>query len=454
MCRTCEVREAEGATSLAEEALAHEPSGLTLDCCEYNPEVRIYEDNYEEPPSRVTLRLVGGRRGFADAVLMRDSDDMSDSDDVCMDPECEGECNDELEDPPDGVPDEVLGPHGEWMSLDAWHHRVAVNWKRTGAEILPPSSGSGPAGPDTITFQRVVDYRVDSQLKYVEPVHCDLGLQISGLRRSNPDQRRDFILYSLGIMDPAPGDSEELLLWLESSIVQEPWNGYVRGYGEYLGAWTHNPLWPRVQWYLADSNRERGWSDWERLGYGDWSRPIDKSGWTHEDHACRFVLHFYDLLTHPELAHEHDIRRNLATHHRIGQWTAEAHDTHDKAWFGYALLCLLIRSWQYKQHATNSHFRCDQGLVPAMYEGYNPNIFIDYPLVQVGQLNLSPFTPWVYKDDMPKNLELDEHSIEVQERRMNLVARVKLRMFESMMERRAREREEEEREEEARRNKA
>lgn len=397
MCRTCEIEKTRGVK-------VWEPLKETA-ACEYNPDVRY----------------------------LKDSDGDSDDNSVCVDAHCEGECITDPRRPPTGVPDQVRGPDGQWLDTLIWQWRVASKWKRMGDEVLPPLSASSPASgpvvPDAIDFMQVVRHRISSHRKYATAVYFGLGLQKSGLHRTDPALRRDFILHSLGIDDPTLEDHDELLAWLESSIVHIPWNDYLHGY-DHLSASTQNPLWSRVQWTLSNSNRERGWSDWERLGYGDWTRPIDKSGWTHEDHACRFVLHFYDLLTHPELPHEYAIRRNLAINHRIGQWTAEAWDKDDKAWFGYGLFCLLIRSWQYKQHSANSHWECDQGLVPAMYENYTPHLFFDYPLVQVGQVNLNPLTPWVHKDDMPKNIE---DLIGAQDHAMNAVAREKQQFIQHIM---------------------
>lgn len=299
----------------------------------------------------------------------------------------------------DGVPDDVLGPDGDWMPIEEWIPIVASGWTRT-VESNTSSSETGSTANQVqeITFSQVVNYRLSKQEHYADTVRTSLELQHLGLLQDNPVVRRELILISLGIKDHRGTDFHELLDWFESSVVQIPWNDYQGSYLD-LDAQTQNPLWPRVQGYLANSNRERGYSNWERLGYGDWLRPIDKSDWTHEDHACRFILYFYDLLTHPELPQEHQIHGRLSLEKCVGQRTTESCDEHDKAWFGYSLLCLLIRSWQYKQHDPLAIWGCNEGLVPAMYPSYSPNRYTSYPPVQVGEPNLSPFTPWVHEDN-------------------------------------------------------
>lgn len=325
-----------------------------------------------------------------------------------VEPEDNGNDNDK-EDVPSGIPHEVLGPDGEWMSLDHWGWAVADNWRRADLDGPPaPAAGSPLAGspPGEVSFRQVVNYRAVRHRQCAETTEANLELQLAALRQADHVARHILVLESLGVGEPWPHHSDELLGWLESDVVQTPWAGYRRGYA-YLGAHTQNPLWSRVQWCLAGSNRERGHSDWERLGFGDWMRPIDKSAWTHEEHACRFILHFYDLLTNPELPREHTLRGDLVENHRVGQRIAETYDERDKAWFGYSLLCLLIRSWQYKQHNAQELWVPDERLVPALYPTYFVDNYMEYPPIQIGQVNLSPFTPWICGDDMPKNLEYD-----------------------------------------------
>ena len=79
-----------------------------------------------------------------------------DSDDDEHDELVENEAGD-----PSGVPDEVLGPRCEWVPLDIFVERVAVNWKRT---LLRPEAD----GERVLTFSRVLDYRIERHQRYAE----------------------------------------------------------------------------------------------------------------------------------------------------------------------------------------------------------------------------------------------------------------------------------------------
>ena len=318
----------------------------------------------------------------------------------------EDEEYDELDEPvdlgesedPSGVPDEVLGPDHEWMPLELFVECVAVNWTRT---LLRPDAD----GERVVSFSRVLRHRIERHRQYADTAQCFLGLQNHALQTPEGTPRCVHLLEALGIAIPREEEYEELKAWQESSIVQIPWAEYRHHYTD-LDTHTTNPLWPRVQWYLSNTNRSRGYCDWERLGFGDWMRPIDKRDWTHEDHACRFILRLYDLVTDSDSSRERTPYADFLTaDRRIGRRIAESYDERDKAWFGYSLLCLLIRSWQYKRTHPERVWADDEQLIPALYLDYEPNPNAKYPPIQVGVVNLSPFTPWIYKNKLPKNLD-------------------------------------------------
>lgn len=299
------------------------------------------------------------------------------------------------------IPDEVLGPDGDWMGTDQWIELVASQWTRMGGS---PGSDEGVR---VISFMEVLLHRCFKHSEYTQAVET-LTHQVDAFKKLGSFRARGAaIVASLGNWehDPEEEDYHALRALLSTRAVQIPWEEYVRTNLD-LGLHTQNPLWPRVQWYLANKNHDLGYSDWERLGAGDWDRPIDKSGWTHEDHACRFILHFYDLLQDPELDAEHIAHETLVREQRIGCRIAECYDTRDKAWFGYSLFCLLIRGWQYKQQGTPwTGSGGAEMLVPALHENYVPDRDLEFPPIQVGVVNLSPFSPWVYRDDMPRNID-------------------------------------------------
>lgn len=296
-----------------------------------------------------------------------------------------------------GIPDEVLGPRDKWIPLDLYTDCIAANWERT--RIRPDACGSRQ-----VTFSSVLEYRIRKHRKYARTVRDVLGLQLEALNEEKQEPRCVRIMGTLGVLEPREEEYHELSSWVNSSTVQIPWSEYYRHYTG-LGMRTQNPLWPRVQWYLSNTNRDRRYSNWERLGFGQWQRPVSRRHWTHEDYACRFILRLYDMINDFPNREHTSVPDYLIAERAIGSRVAESYDDRDKSWFGYSLLCLLIRSWQYKQQHTCRCWTDNEQLIPALQADYQPGCNIRYPKVNVGAVCLSPFTPWIYEDDLPKNLD-------------------------------------------------
>ena len=315
-----------------------------------------------------------------------------------------------------GIPEEVLGPRDRWIPTDLWVDYVAARWERT--RIRPDVCGS-----QQVTFSRVLEYRIRKHRKYARTVRDVLGLQLEALSEEKQEQRCVRILGTLGVLEPREQEYHELSNWVNSSVVQIPWAEYRCHYD--LDTLTQNPLWPRIQWYLSNTNRDKGYSNWEHLGFGQWLRPISRREWSHEDHACRFILRLYDMIHDLDWNREHaSLPDYLVAERVIGSRIAESYDDRDKAWFGYSLLCLLIRSWQYKQQYTERAWADDDQLIPALQADYDPGYDIKYPPVQVGEVNLSPFTPWVYEDDLPKHIDFSDLDSDDEESREHAKQRV------------------------------
>ncbi|KAI1082700.1 hypothetical protein F5B20DRAFT_577777 [Whalleya microplaca] len=281
----------------------------------------------------------------------------------------------------DGIPDEVMGPDSSaWMDLGHWLTTIARSWKRIGWRF---DHDTCTQELSEVSFEDVIRYRLDEQAEYSEITHNLVNLQRNAFESDNFQYRASSLICSLGL-EPYWETFAEVEALLASPAVTVPWSQYCQNYLE-LHSRTRNAVWGKIQYRLAQSIRGRDDKGCQRLGYGHWETPIDRSSWSHEDFACRFILHLYDLMSNPELPIEH-----MGTIPYVTTNWCLSRNHEDRHFFGFSLLCLLTLSWQYKRRV-----KVKDVLIPAMTPFFSPQKF-KYPKVQVGKLDLSPFSPWIY----------------------------------------------------------
>ncbi|KAH9995348.1 hypothetical protein F4779DRAFT_636619 [Xylariaceae sp. FL0662B] len=283
----------------------------------------------------------------------------------------------------DGIPDQVLSPdNSTWIDLGYWVMAIARGWTRTSWR---QDDDTPFCKPTEVSFKDVMQYRIDAQSEYAEVTHNMVNWQRNAFESNNFHDRASSIICSLGLF-PRGEIFAAVERLLDSSAVTIPWTEYCQHYLS-LHPRTRNALWGTIQFRLAESIVDGEYVGCERLGYGNWETPIDRSSWSHEDFACRFILHLYDLMSNPELPIEH-----MSTIPDItGDWQLTRNHA-DRHFFGFSLLCLLTLSWQYKRRV-----QVEDVLVPAMMRFFSPQEF-EYPKIQAGKLDLSPFSPWIYED--------------------------------------------------------
>ncbi|KAI1208044.1 uncharacterized protein F4807DRAFT_468920 [Annulohypoxylon truncatum] len=304
-----------------------------------------------------------------------------------------------------GIPHEVSTPGG-WRSFRLWMLEVARSWWQTvDRPALNPESFGDIYERGNVNFFQVMRSRVDRQVKYAvwtnfaRRRHWEaLTMSHEGYDRSYAIRlRQEGIMYSLCGMDGSlvSGDdsqeAESFARFLRSPAVRLPWEEFGE---DWLASHhdTSNPKWNQVQSILANPDL----ATYRRRAYGvgipDERRRLDKTNWSYEDHAIRFIISVYHLGV-AVLAED-----GIGPDDPLSGWRSclfkqtNTPDIEDRHWFGFCLLMLLTVSWQHNVRHPTIHY--NDRLVPAIYPDYAGGDF-SFPDTEVGMVNLSPLTPWI-----------------------------------------------------------
>ncbi|KAI1382024.1 hypothetical protein F4677DRAFT_439828 [Hypoxylon crocopeplum] len=318
-----------------------------------------------------------------------------------------------------GIPHEVSlpnSPHG-FISFRLWMVQVARAWsKPVRAAGLNPDLFGGIYDQGRINFFQVMRFRIARQRAYAFYVGLAWYKQqcVLTTRPGNMDIFGEYtpegpiemqILFSLVGLDfnfihVSTEEIERLKRFIRSPAVRTTFIEYATDYLE-TNENTTIPRWNIIQPSLSNPDLAasraaaygRTWEDSSRL---------NKTHWSHEDHAIRFILTLYEAATR-QLEYDDIGTWNARSFERFFFSTASAPDMADRHWFGYSLLNLLLLSWQYNQVVAWDNYPAV--LVPALYEGFRP-ARIRYPRPNLGEIDLSPHTPWIWFDDYVPTMDL------------------------------------------------
>ncbi|KAI1085926.1 hypothetical protein F5B19DRAFT_248253 [Rostrohypoxylon terebratum] len=298
-----------------------------------------------------------------------------------------------------GVPHQVLMPSGEWLPFQTWMLRVARGWwKQVDQPPVSPSAFGSHYNVGQINFFRVMRSRIDRNVKYAVFTRFARRRQWEGICKwDDPVSRQRSIMFSLTgegarvVDDPTSDEVASLLRFIRSDIVRLPWYEYWNGYLKH-NPWTSNPAWSMIQKSLHND----ALADHRRRAYGkgDLSvhEELDKSNWSHEDHAIRFIISVYYPMKAYVHSGGHDSSDVPAGWRACAYKTENRPDIDDRYWFGFSLLMLLTLSWQH--HSKFPSKKYHDRLVPALYYDFKTGRKMRFPRHKVGQIDLSPFTPW------------------------------------------------------------
>ncbi|KAI0148076.1 hypothetical protein F4776DRAFT_297918 [Hypoxylon sp. NC0597] len=319
-----------------------------------------------------------------------------------------------------GIPHEILTPMPNqfdaegrqkkvWLPFKMWMRRVArAWWKAPAQDPLNPELFDGIYDRGNINFFRVMKSRIARQrqcafymrlLSIAQDAAFGKGESLDVATRF--EFRRQVIIFSLMGLDNDNILSEglkmqELLRFIISPAVRGAFIEYYQNWLQHNPD-TRNPRWNLIQSAFADRSLAAVQRRRRTYGVGRLRerRPVNKDGWIHEDHAMRFLttLHY--------IGRAQMIRNNIESGDANNGWRRYMFsnyvyvDFEDKYWFGYALLNLLIKSWQFNR--VHPHPRYEAVLVPVLYEDFQP-AEITFPKLDVGFIDLSPSSPWTTSD--------------------------------------------------------
>ncbi|OTA69672.1 hypothetical protein K449DRAFT_429141 [Hypoxylon sp. EC38] len=319
-----------------------------------------------------------------------------------------------------GIPHEILTPIlGEydeegrqkttWFPFKLWMRIVArAWWKSPPQNSLNPELFDGLYDRGSINFFRVMKSRIARQRQYAfytrllnERLTTVFDPPPPGDAAAHLSYRREHIIFSLMGLDDENilYDSikmDELLRFIRSPAVKGAFLEYYQNWLQHNPA-TQNPRWGFIQSAFADRSRDAQ----RRITYGTGRlverSPINKAGWIHEDHAMRFLIVLYSL------GRAHMSLNNIEAGDARAGWRRYMFsdysyvDFEDKYWFGFALLNLLIKSWQY--NIVYPHPDYDTLMVPALYMSFELGpLGIELPKPNVGFIDMSPSSPWTTSD--------------------------------------------------------
>ncbi|KAI1459140.1 hypothetical protein F4805DRAFT_422732 [Annulohypoxylon moriforme] len=303
-----------------------------------------------------------------------------------------------------GIPHELSAPgNARWQCLKVWMLEVARGWWGPSVEYprQNPDLFRDIYNRGQVNFFRVARSRIDRQVQYAFWTRFARRRQRAALSipyfSRTIRNRQEFIMFSLTGSDGymASGDDslevETLARFIRSPAV---WDSWIEYRNDYLLAHpdSSNARWNMIQPTLH--NRDFPGSMRRAYGRGGWNerRDLDKTDWTHEDHAMRFIISVHNVGTAQLLD------AGFGPDDGLSGWRAcffkkgNFPDIEDRYWFGFSLLNLLVLSWQHNRQHPSELYR--QRLVPALYKGFEPKK-ASFPDVEVGMVNLDPKTPWI-----------------------------------------------------------
>ncbi|KAI2468775.1 hypothetical protein F4781DRAFT_250662 [Annulohypoxylon bovei var. microspora] len=306
----------------------------------------------------------------------------------------------------------------EYLFFKRWMLEVARGWWRPASEAtLNPEAFAGIYDRGQVNFFRVVRSRVDKQVQYAfwtriaRRRHDEaLTFVVPGQGRNvDPLQfRQELLMFSLTGIEAANMNNESsievetLARFIRSPAVKASFLEYTEDYLSTHEA-TSNPRWNMVQPFLANPDLAAS----RRRAYGEGTpserENLSKSNWIHEDHALRFIICLYNL------GRKQFALASIDSEDALHGWSSYLFsegsfpDVEDRHWFGFSLLMLLISSWQHNK--AHPIFEYDDFLVPALYPRFQPRPF-DFPQTEVGEIDLSPQSPWVIEKDYEPPFDL------------------------------------------------
>ncbi|KAL7629501.1 hypothetical protein AAE478_001022 [Parahypoxylon ruwenzoriense] len=295
-----------------------------------------------------------------------------------------------------GIPHEVTAPDGNWIPFKLWMIHYARLLRRAHTFPVPNAElFGGLYDRGDVLFWYEMKARIKKQrlMAFWVRTTSQRIFEVFHDEKKTDERRQQLIAFSLLGPQHDVGEMRHLREFIASTTVKNVFSEYRIDYLD-RHPQTHNPLWPTIQAMLANPNIQ----DHIRAAYGRGElgerSTLSKRPWSEEDHAVRFIITLYNIAS------------NTAAPGDVHEWRpaplfsrVSAGDFTDRYWFGFSLLCLLIRSWQFNHWYPAENY--EEVLVPAFYEGFEPHEF-DFPAVEVGRLNLSSVGPWTF--DQPTGI--------------------------------------------------
>ncbi|KAI1802690.1 hypothetical protein F4811DRAFT_572847 [Daldinia bambusicola] len=310
----------------------------------------------------------------------------------------------------------VLNPYEPWIPFKRFMMDIARMWTRP---QQPPEGISeelfgGIYGAPRINFFRVMRYRISVHKAYAFWTDFMRDLQVRAMSDTLPHMsvynepndpeagarqrcyhRQSLIMLSLiGLNNQLPeyhptyntAGVEQLQEFIRSPAVMGPWVEFVR---DYLSDHpdSENPRWCLLQPAMANKDIATATRNFYTRA------DANKTNWTLLDHAVRFIIIIYD----------HGLSMSEDREDTVHMWSYDwpfghyfyegvsAIDMTDRYWFGFSLLMLLMRSWQYNRAHPDPIY--PHVLVPALYYPYEPHNY-EFPQNDVGMVDLSPKSKW------------------------------------------------------------
>ncbi|KAI1384983.1 uncharacterized protein F4822DRAFT_446098 [Hypoxylon trugodes] len=303
-----------------------------------------------------------------------------------------------------GIPHQVSLPGQQgWWPLKLWMMGLARGWTDWVKDKTNDRDNFGTYELRYFNFFNAMKKRIAVQKIQAFWTRFAHKRQVNALTRGPYSEilgplksRVELIMVTLIGLNRDPSDVDHgntLREFIASLVVTEPFREYRLSYLE-QNPQTKNPCWNLIQPVLG--NIDIHGSLRATYGTGDEVEMIDvdKSSWSHEDHACRFIRSVYQralIALESEGLQSGDFEGGFMSYFFMGDGENTV-DIGNKYWFGFSLLCLLIKSWQFNELYPSNDF--ERVLVPALYPLYQPHRY-NFPAAEVGQIDLSPETHWV-----------------------------------------------------------
>ncbi|KAI0176136.1 hypothetical protein GGR52DRAFT_589896 [Hypoxylon sp. FL1284] len=175
---------------------------------------------------------------------------------------------------------------------------------------------------------------------------------------------------------------------------------------EYAHAYLHqnlasrNSCWNTIQARLGDLTVDETKAVYGLINTDP--NAFDKSKWSHEDHACRFIVCVYEALRN--WCERRDVSNDTA-------WLFERYnfsnnynfDMTDKYWFGWSLLTFLMLCFQHSM--VHDSTRYEDVLAPVLYEDWQMGNVVNFPPYKIAMMNVSPYSKW-NTDDFENQVDI------------------------------------------------